>query len=169
MKNILIIILFLFCFCASMAQKNNEYCKVLLMPVQKEVKIFDKPNGKAIYSIINDTISENYYNLEISDCRTGWFKVKPSSILDTTKIAGWLKCDNTGIYARNYSKPLVLFELPDINSSIATEIKSYFNEMLQVIECKNGWLFVIIKLKDKIYKGWLSPSDQCPNQYSTCN
>lgn len=150
-------------------KKPMQKCDVLLKPMQQDIKVFEKPNGKVLYSIINDTLNENYYNLLVSESKNGWFKIQPFSILDTNKTAGWIKVDYTGVYARNYSGFLKLFSNPNSESKVLAEIKEYFTDMLNVLDCKNGWLLVYIKLGDTQYKGWLRPEDQCANQYTTCN
>ncbi len=155
--------------CFSLAQKSPTNCVVLLKPVQIEVSVFNKPNGEEIYKIMNDTLTENYYTLQIIEKKGNWFKIKPNSISENKMNEGWIQIDSTGIYSRNYESPLVLFEKPNTKSKRTAEIQEYFTEMLQVMDCEDSWILVSIKLKDKSYCGWLSPKDQCANQYTTCN
>jgi hypothetical protein len=39
---------------------------------------------------------------------------------------------------------------------------------LTILDCSNGWLYVKYIKKNKIYEGWINPSDECANPYTTC-
>lgn len=165
-----IIILFSLFACKSNAQKSNgDLCYVLLKPTQVYVDIYNSPNGRILYSIINDTIKEDYFSLLVRETNDGWLRVIPSSILDTSKAEGWIKISNTGIYTNNYSSSLKLYKEAKQGSPKLIEIKEYNNDMLSIIEYKDCWLLVETKNGKTTTSGWLSPKDQCANPYSTCN
>ncbi len=153
------------------AQKGKTICcDVLLKPINLSVKIYNKPNGMVIYSIKNDSIAENYYNLSvIGTVKKGWLKVKPNSLHDTSKTEGWVQVENVGIYTNNYDRVLNLYKKPNKFSKISCQIQEYHPEIISVFIFKKCWLLVEIKVNGKIQRGWLSPLDQCANYYTTCN
>ena len=51
---------------------------------------------------------------------------------------------------------------------IITE-KEYNPNVYQVLDFEGKWLKVQVRIKGKIYVGWMSPEMQCANPYSTCS
>lgn len=163
-----LLMLFIAQSCTSQSQKC--VCDGFLIPEKKAISLYNNVNyQKVVYNIKNDSINEIYYNLAIIESNKNLLKVIPTSINDTIKKAGWIKSEYVGIYSSTYNRVLHLYAKPDSRSNIISSIKEYFTKPLTVISCSGKWFYVQVKLKDKIYKGWMAPEDQCANVYSTCN
>jgi len=154
--------------CTSQSQKCE--CDGFLIPEKKAISLYSDSNSqKVLYYIKNDSINEIYYNLSILESNKNLLKTIPTSINDTIKKPGWIKNENVGIYSATYNRVLHLYAKPDKQSNILFSIKEYFIQPLTVLSCSGKWLNVEVKLKNKVYKGWMAPEDQCANVYSTCN
>lgn len=154
--------------CIGQSQKCE--CDGFLIPDKKIILLYKNANSKkVVYNINNDSINESYYSLSIKESNKNFLKVIPTSINDTVKKSGWIKNDNVGIYSATYNRVLHLYTKPDKQSHILFSIEKYFTQPLTIISCSGKWLNVEVKLKNKVYKGWMAPEDQCANVYSTCN
>lgn len=142
----------------------------MLIPKQKMIPIYKEPNGNIITLIINDTIKEDYYTLQIIKQAKGFSFVKASTArIDTTKT-GWIETKYLGIYSSVYSGTLKLFTQPDKKSKVKSIIINPPYDLLNVIDCRDRWLYVkYIDIDKKTKEGWLSPDNQCSNPYTTCN
>lgn len=154
--------------CISQSQKCE--CDGFLITDKKAISLYGNANSqKVVYNITNDSINEIYYNLSILESNKSFLKVIPNSITDSIKKPGWIKNENAGIYSATYNRVLHLYAKPDKQSNILFSIREYFTQPLTIVSCSGKWLNVEVKLKDKVYQGWMAPEDQCANVYSTCN
>ena len=145
-------------------------CDGFFIPDNKLISVYsDSDAQKVVYRINNDSANEIYYNFSILERKDDFLKVIPSSGNDTLKKAGWIKNEYVGIYSSNYNSALHLYAKPDLRSNIVSTIKEYFPVPLTIISCSGTWLYVSVKLNNKVYKGWMAKEDQCANVYSTCN
>ena len=146
-------------------------CATLLIPTHKLIPLYEKPNGKIITQIINDTIKEDYYTLQIKEQVKGFSFVRASAaIIDTTTKTGWIETKYLGIYSSVYSDTLKLFTQPNKKSKVKSVINNPLYDFLNVIECSHGWLYIkYLDIDKKTKEGWLSPDNQCSNPYTTCN
>jgi hypothetical protein len=147
---------------------NNSTCNAegILIPKQKSISLLQSPNGKVLGSIMNDTLNDNYYTLTINDFREGCFFVKAASVLDSNKT-GWIRKEYVGVYTRNYNSNLDFYEKPNKSSKVMFTSHEYNPEPWEVIECSGPWLKV--RNVQRTIEGWLEPSMQCANPYTTCN
>ena len=156
------------CSAQSISSPETRSASALLIPDQKKVGLLKQPNGMVLNYIVNDTISENYYSLEITEMRGEWSYVHAYSMLDTNKV-GWIKTKYLGIYTRNYSEDLLLYVQPTKNSKVKCVFKEWLSDLWEIKDCSNRWLYIIKKIHGKTIEGWLPPEMQCDNPYTTCN
>ncbi len=94
------------------------------------------------------------------------------ALTEDSYISGWVKKSKAiGTYARNYrsDETLYLYSKADTKSKIFSTIPDWTNQLYTIEKCYKEWVFVSIKYKGKIKKGWLQPDKQCENPYTTCN
>lgn len=165
----LVSLLIVFCVSYSYSQIPCN-CSVLLNKKQVKVGIYQKPGEKITSYIINDTIKETYYNIHIKKIAGDYAYVNTTTtIKDTGTKTGWIAIKYLGIYANNYSKPVVLLSKPIKGANVSAQFKNPGYDMLNVVACNKSWLSVKYSVKDKQFKGWLAPDRQCSNPYTTCN
>lgn len=88
------------------------------------------------------------------------------------RIVGWIKkIKEIAVYDRNYSdsETLNLYTEPNLKSKIETKITEYNIDYYTIMDCKDKWIYTHREKNGIVVKGWLEPSMQCPNPYSTCN
>ena len=153
--------------------QNTCNCKGLIdWKFRGKVLVFDKPDGKIISSISNDSINEDYITLTISDVQNDFYKVTLSLSVSETSKSGWISKNNyIGTYARNYSDDisLKLYSQPDKKSEIESVVNMWIPELYTIVDCKGDWVKVKLIYKGKLYTGWLEKEMQCANPYTTCN
>jgi hypothetical protein len=154
----------------SVSQIQDCQCNGFLIPDQKQIPLYNNNNTQTIlYTIKNDPFNEVYYNFSITKHKKGYLRVIPFSINDSLKKSGWIKNKNVGIYSAAYNRILYLYADSNSQSNVLYSIKEYFPEPLTILSCSGKWLYVEITLKNKCYRGWMAPEDQCSNVYTTCN
>ena len=133
--------------------------------------MYEKPNGQVIDSIANDSTNENFVIIKILDTQKDYFKVSMKLAFTNADKMGWIKKENyIGTYARNYSDGTILklYSQPDKNSKIESIINEWIPDLYIIVDCKDDWVKVKLKYKNKTYTGWLENEMQCANPYTTC-
>jgi hypothetical protein len=158
-------------FLSSIGFAQHCNCDAFLLPNNRKVFIYSdsSKSSEVLFSIKNDSIKENYFNLFIHQFKDNMFLVTPSDMTNKKYKKGWISIGNVGIYSNNYSKKLKLYSKPDKNKGVENVFDDYINIPLNVLKCKDKWLFVSFVLNKKKYEGWLSPDSQCANVFTTCN
>lgn len=148
---------------------NTCNCNVLLFQKQQKVPLLDS-KGKVIRYIMNDTITEDYFNINILKLSHNLAFVNASGTLhDTIPQKGWIKTKYLGIYPSNFSTINLYFKPNKVSKIKAKIIKPEYYPF-NILDCNGKWLYIKYFDGDKKFKeGWLSPEDQCSNPYSTCN
>jgi hypothetical protein len=171
----LIIFITLFCFgINSQAQSKKDgklNCLILIdIKYTSNVNLYDH-NGKIIKKLSHNIKEEDYVVLNIVGKNDSMYQVIASYAIKGLISKGWVKKNNSalGIYSRAYSSDLHLYKFPKKDSEIESTIKKYTPDFFQVKDCENNWLLVSIGISNEKYKGWIPPSMQCANTYSTCN
>ena len=148
-------------------------CNAFIDPnYDKQVYIFDKPNGLIIDSIKNDIKNEDYLVINIQKNVNNYYFVEISRSLSKLSKVGWIRqSDYLVINASNFinSKTLILYSSPDINSEPLMTLDEYAYLLFKIEVCNGDWLYVRKEYKGIEYIGWLSKKNQCANPYSTCN
>jgi hypothetical protein len=163
-------VVFNLCLFAQTNTKCNA-CTFLNTEIKGEKALFDKPGGEIINYQKHNLEGKNYYNLIILDKNDSMFYALVEYAIDGEFITkGWIKKDrNIGIYSRAYNEPLKLYCEPNESSKVNCIIKEYNPEMYIVTDCVGEWLKVKTIFHGKEYTGWMSPTMQCCNVYSTCS
>ncbi len=152
--------------------QNKCNCDAMInWKFNKQVYVFDKPNGIVIDSIANDSINEDYLVINITETNENYFKVVLQlSIADKKKI-GWIKKGNhIGTYARNYQDgtKLLLYSSPNKTSKVENIVNQWIQDLYVIEDCDGDWVKVRLTYKNKTYTGWLEKEMQCANPYTTC-
>ena len=121
----------------------------------------------------NDIVNEDFIMFTIKDVNDSMFNVIAfSSLTDSVITSGWIyKNNHLGIFSSAYNKEqhMQLFEHPSTNSEIVLEESSYNSDVYEVIDADGEWLKVRICIRESIFEGWMPPSFQCSNPYTTCS
>lgn len=169
MKTLLTFLAFIFCNCI---YSQNCNCETFIkIDYIKDIKVYSKPKGKLIFKVKNDTLKEDFVSLTILKKSLSYYYVSLINEQVGKERKGWIKkSEPIAIYARNYGDTeLNLYEKPNVDSKVKFKIEKWYNDMFEVLNCENKWLYVKLKTEDKIYEGWLEKNMQCSNQYTTCN
>lgn len=169
-KMIILLFLHILIFNIQLFPQEKYNCSALLNPKYASYEIYTQTKtGMEIgYIITNDSITENYFVIQILDKQGDWFYVRPFDITDKKYEDGFIKIQSLVIFTSNYSGKLTLYEIPDLTSN-SVIYETYNLAPLDVIDCKNGWLQVHFKNNWINIYGWLPPEFQCANPYSNCN
>jgi hypothetical protein len=145
---------------------RHIYTKVLIFKDQQKINVYSSYKGHdIIYSIMNDTIKQDYFVLEILDTREGRYKVEATSIL-YKGLVGWIDLNNVGINTRSREGKLHLYSQPSYKNTYISVDEPISNRIVRVTAISQDWL-KIIWIDNKDY--WLPPEYQCPLPYTTCN
>lgn len=160
-----------FIFCNSIYSQNYNCETFIKIDYTNDIKVFSKPKGKLIFKAKNDTLKEDFLSLTILKQSLDYYYVSLINGQLGKERKGWIKkTEPIAIYARNYGNTeLNLYEKPNVDSKVKCKIDKWFNDMFEVLNCQNKWLYVRLKTENKIYEGWLEKKMQCSNQYTTCN
>lgn len=152
------------------SQKIDCDCSAILIPKQIEIPLYNEYGKHNIKNrIINDTIKEEYYILNIFKIVKQYALVSAFTPFDSTHIKGWIKTQYLGIYPSNFSTINLYFK-PNKTSKVKAKIIKPEYYPFNILDCNGKWLYIKYFDVDKKFKeGWLSPEDQCSNPYSTCN
>ena len=151
--------------------KNDTAIVFLNLSFKNRVYVYDKPNGKILKSIKQDSANVDYLMFMLLKREKNMFFVRAYSSLDGRKIIdGWIdKNYPLGIYSSVYNNDLKLFKLPyDRKKTVAKHI-AYSPNAYKVIDFYGNWLLVKFRINNKIMYGWMPPECQCNNVYSTCS
>ena len=172
MKNIFVILsLFVSCLSVSYAQ-NNNYCFVYNM--NEYIPLYQNSDDSiASSSLYQDTLKENYYSLQIIDCKKDRFKVR---IIDENDIntTGWIDKEYCFVWCwLMSSNSIYLFPEPDMVNSY-TEISEddmscnrggYVANIIE-FDNKSNWIKISLTTKTSAYTGWTL--NYCNNIYGSC-
>ena len=138
--------------------------KVLIFNDQQKITVYDSFKGNNIVNyLMNDTIKEDYFVIEILSSKNNRYQIEGTSILNKG-ITGWIDLQNIGINTRSRDNKLILYNEPRYSSDHV--VKSDTDRLVKVKSISYNWL-KIIWVDKKEY--WLPPEYQCPNPYTTCN
>lgn len=128
--------------------------------------LYNKPRGDVIVdSVINDTIKEDYVGVNILKMKGKRAQVEIEYSLSKNVAKGWIEKKFLGTYPVSTSL-LLLYDSPRKDASVSDSIENaYWGDFLPIKKHKKGWLYI----EHKKHQGWMSPSDQCDNPYSSCN
>ena len=155
--------------------KIDAWSHDLFLRLEEDTRgfLYDSTRRYVIDTLQHDFANENYIVLEVDTCVRGMIYVKPVWSLGPEYLKkGWidLSDNNVTIYPFKYEGELLpLYDDPSYFSHADT-IKLISNEEVMVMNYDNGWVYTVVE--DTIgvkHEGWLAPTDQCSNAYSTCH
>jgi hypothetical protein len=133
------------------------------------VHIYDKPDGRIIAQIENDSMNEDFLHLEIVDQTDSYFLADIASL--TKKQKGWIrKAEYIGAFIRHEEYPMDLELTTD--KQVPTDkivISNWTPGLLTIEKYADKWAFVSTKQNGQTYKGWIEIAKLCANAYTTCN
>ena len=132
------------------------------------IPVLDAPNGHARFEIRNDAGSGDIWMLVLRDHASGHFRASVSTISDSAR-EGWIGERYVGVFARNYSRPLTLYTAPDTGSPVQSVVADWWPKLYPVTGCRGRWLRVRATIDGAVKEGWMPPTMQCDNPYTTCN
>ncbi|MBP8754815.1 MAG: hypothetical protein KBF51_13505 [Chitinophagales bacterium] len=162
------------CSCISQHKEqvfeDDNLWNALIFSNQIEVPIYNNTDRNEILIFIkNDTLTEDYFLIEVIENRNGMAKINAVSGLSRNEIiTGWIDINFLGIYTRprNDIGSVPIYQMPNENRVI---FDLNTNKILKIIDIINKWFKITNSENGVVKDGWLSPSYQCPNPYSTCN
>lgn len=176
MKNNIIILLGTAIFYPLLAQ-NKHF--VVLMDDNIEIPIYENAIGNKLkYRIMQDTINEMFFAVEILENSPLRYKVNITSVINSftgPEIIGWIDKNKCGVYKRWYydedkRRYIKLYTLPDKNSSydIVYDDSDIYDSIVTVIDYADpNWKKVLFYQGNILYEGWIDR--YCASVYNSCN
>lgn len=158
------------CFSNMATIGNKEYIgHALLMPKHIGISIYNNYyKEKVIDYAINDTVKESYPLVAIVNIKDSLAEVALYYPLENKEQYGWIEIKHLGIHLAFDSESLNVMSQPDLCSEVSFKIENpQWGDYYPVIDAYNGWLYIQNIYNPKEF-GWLAPSNQCNNPYTTC-
>ena len=176
MKNNIIVLLSAVIFYPLFAQDKHF---VVLMDDNIEIPIYENAIGNKLkYRIMQDTINEMFFAVEILENSPLRYKVNITSVINSftgPEIVGWIDKNKCGVYKRWYydedkRRYMKLYTLPDKNSSydVVYEDSDIYDSIVTVIDYADpNWKKILFYQGDILYEGWVDR--YCASVYNSCN
>ena len=138
-----------------------------------QIIVYCEPNGDTCSSLHNDLQEDDFVMFTINGMNDSMYHVTAfSSLTDSIYATGWIKKNSPlGVFSSAYSNdnPLQLYEYPSKNSNVIITEPTYNPNVYEVIDANDKWLKVKTHIGNEIFEGWMPPSSQCANPYTTCS
>ncbi len=135
------------------------------------IGIYATPGGEVIAQLRNDSVAEDFIEMEILDESRDHLHVSITMSIARDVKTGWIKkAEYIGAYLRHEQTPrmnLSLFETPSAKKPIV--VKDWMPALLTIEECKGKWVRVSTTQNGQRIVGWIAKSELCANAYTTCN
>lgn len=165
MKYFITSILFLFIetsVCFSQPDRNEMFIRIDNIPI----RIYEDSTMKKVkYTIMSDSLFENYYSVFVIKKSSLMFlsNIKSCSSYNSPTINGWIEKKYCGVYiCRNKQK---LFRNPNEKSEYII-LSFVYDKPVTVIDIFHGWYKISFIKSGVNYVGWVN--DYCPNIYNSC-
>jgi hypothetical protein len=166
-------LLLIFLIVYSKAFSQNNCSAVIDWKHVEMIDIFNQPYGKIIRQMKNDTITENFLNVEIINQKSNHFYVSIYLAMnESEKTLGWIKKgEYIGAYKRHEEFPmdLTLHKTKQNNEKNSIVIKNWIPKLLTIEKCTGNWILVSLRQNEHKYKGWIKAMELCANAYTYCN
>ncbi len=159
-------------FFSSSVYSQSKCTAIIDWKYLKMVDIYDKPVGKIISQMQNDSINEEYLHLSIIEQTESYFHVSIDSTVERDASTGWIrKADYIGAYKKHETFPmdLILYKDKKISKKNKILIANWMPTLLTIEKCFDDWAFVSFKQNGKLFKGWIEVNELCANAYTYCN
>lgn len=178
---LLLFVLFLQGFAGIVHCANSQYSRMPNEPVvvfldirfDGEIIVYCEPDGDTCTSLHNDLQEQDFVMFTINGMNDSMYYVTAfSSLTDSIYVTGWIKKNShLGVFSSAYSKgkPLRLYESPSKGSNAIITEPTYNPNVYEVIDANGKWLKVKTHIGNDSFEGWMPPSSQCANPYTTCS
>lgn len=136
------------------------------------VDIYDKPDGKLIHQMKNDSANEDYLHLIILKQTESYFFVSIVTEIKKEERKGWIKkASYIGAYKKHEKFPMDLTLYKDEKESDKDKIviTNWRPTLLTIEKCGDKWSLVSLKQNGHTFKGWIQADELCVNSYTYCN
>jgi hypothetical protein len=135
----------------------------------ESVALFDRPGGRPLHEIHNDSIAGRYYEFAVLASANGWLRVAATADEPVEERMGWIPTTHVTVFARNYVDTLRLLTEPRADAPVRDEVREWSPEPYAVLACRGTWLHVRTTIDGATHEGWMPKQMQCANAYTTCN
>ena len=166
--NIILLLTFISC------QSQNCDCEGFIdLESNKIINLYSDSDGiTKIAELQNDIENEDFLIFKILESNNDHFRVEIGRAMSEDRISGWIKkVKEIAVYDRNYIEleTLNLYTKPNLKSKVKTKVTEYNVDYYTIKDCKGKWIYAYREKNGQIFQGWLEPTMQCPNPYTTCN
>lgn len=146
------------------------FTEAFLPSLEHDTVFFETQNG--LIKLYNDSVTEDCIIFTLLEqTKTKYKVIATSSTNDYCDVGYISKKTPLRIFSRAYNakeNPLKIYSKPSESSPFCAD-SVYFSYELEVLDFKGAWLKVRYYNNGKVFKGWISPDQQCSNPYSTCS
>ncbi|MBP5422100.1 MAG: hypothetical protein J6Y78_06655 [Paludibacteraceae bacterium] len=135
------------------------------------IPVYSKPDGGVLIAKLrNKPDKELYYNVFLLKKNRNKYLTAIFDANDEDKFIayGWVDRQYLGIFVKNFSQQLILFNKPDYNSDKLFTIYEYYPEVVQITDFSGLWLKVDFYMDKQHIFGWIPKEMQCANVFTTC-
>lgn len=165
MKSFILHIIILFCSCqvADEQQCSEVNMKAFTHHFEDKLSIYKNINGALLNEIDSD--EEAGWIVEIIGVNEDYFEI---NINDLNIYGVWVLKPSLGLNTRNYDgQSISLYREPTKKSDEVARLDE--EQTVMILDACKDWAYIKGKSKDgKEVEGWLEPSMQCGNPYTTC-
>ena len=166
----LFIILFLLSYSTTYCQDN---CPAIIdWKYLDTVDLYDKPGGKVIHQMKNDSANEDFLHLSILKQTDSHFYVSITMTVKKDSSTAWIKkAHYIGAYKRHEQFPmeLTLYKNKKATDTDKIIITNWIPNLLTIEKFADKWVFVSLKQNGQTYIGWIQADELCANSYTYCN
>ncbi len=161
-----------FCFLAILVSKSYSQTSTVQSFINVEnvpVHLYsDRLSERVIHTIMNDSIFEHWYVVEIFQESSLRYEVDVQCLqYNSPKIHGWIDKKYCSVYLAKIQTPLLLYSSPDEKSKyISISLTQEICAMVCHVE-KNGFIFVEFQYGSNNYYGWIN--EYCSSPINNCN
>ncbi len=135
-----------------------------------KIELYDTIHGKIMNTISQDSANYNYLTFTIHQDTLNFFKVSISFGMTGESFKGWIKkASYIATTLNDYDQPIILYSKPTDKSNVKYTIDQWTDDYFQILYCSNNWAFISFYKENILIEGWLNPTRQCNNPYTTCN
>ncbi|MCX6319477.1 MAG: hypothetical protein NTW29_19525 [Bacteroidetes bacterium] len=148
----------------------NSNCEVFLSLKEKnKIVVYNSTQKTKILGWFGHKVKdEDYLMIDILNSNDSMYFVSATYSVSGKTIKGWIsRKTKLAIFSKFYDKELLLYKEPKKKEVVFKAPPSV--KELEVLACKDGWLKIRTKDREKRYTGWIPPESQCSNPYTTCN
>lgn len=151
----------------------GQYGLCFLSQTDSLITVYELEDGETAFAVISqDTITENYYSVEIQNSSKERYFVRIMSASSSSKasLEGWVKKDqcHVWLWPIEQENTIIIYEEPAHSSHCFKVDITEFNDIpAPVLDIsKDGWYYVSLKHGHNSFSGWTK--NVCTNIYGSC-